>query len=372
MPRERGPENAPPGYPPRSTLRRWNDFHAPRQAVEIGVRPEHLRLADAGTADQADGIRLDAEVVLVEQLGESHLVHLRAYDHHELVVRGNAHTRLRSGDRVVAWAPAEALHVFITDGRACRRLFHEGAPDNPTAAPLTHSASTQAPAATGCTPFGTACLATSGHETTKWLTSGTHRWPPSGRPDRPIGLSPPPSFPKECSMPRTRSTRLSVLLAIGAFGTAGPSQAHDVDSHLEGLSEVPSVATAATGKFSASIDETTGSIAYRLAYSGLEGDVRQAHIHFGQRKVNGGIMVFLCQTSFNPDPTGLAPTCLQSGAVTGTLTAANVIGPTGQGVDPGGFTDLVAAIRAGAAYANVHTTKFAGGELRAQLAAKDE
>ncbi|WP_374565339.1 TOBE domain-containing protein [Ideonella sp.] len=95
------------------------------------MRPEHLRLAEAGATSLADGIRLDAEVVLVEQLGESHLVHLRAYDHHELVVRGNAHTRLRAGDRVVAWAPPEALHVFITDGRACRRLFPEGAADTP-------------------------------------------------------------------------------------------------------------------------------------------------------------------------------------------------------------------------------------------------
>lgn len=173
-------------------------------------------------------------------------------------------------------------------------------------------------------------------------------------------------------MPRIRSLPLSTLLAIGLSGGAGLARAHDVDSHLEGLSEVPSVATAASGKFSATIDEAGGSIQYRLAYSGLEGDVRQAHIHFGQRKVNGGVMVYLCQTTFNPDPTGLAPTCPQSGAVTGTLTAANVIGPTGQGVDAGGFADLVMAIKAGAAYANVHSTKFPGGEVRAQLAAKDD
>ena len=76
-------------------------------------------------------------------------------------------------------------------------------------------------------------------------------------------------------MPRTRSTRLSVLLAAGVWGAAGLAQAHDVDSHLQGLSEVPSVATAASGKFSATIDEVNGSIAYRLAYNGLEGEVVQ-------------------------------------------------------------------------------------------------
>lgn len=173
-------------------------------------------------------------------------------------------------------------------------------------------------------------------------------------------------------MQRTRSARLGFqLAAAGLFSVAGVAQAHDVDAHLDGLSEVPSISTTATGKFSANIDETAGTITYRLAYNGLEGEVRQAHIHFGQRRVNGGVMLWLCQTTFNPDPTGLAPTCPQSGPVTGTLTAANVVGPTGQGVDAGGFADVVAAIRAGVAYANVHTTKFPSGEVRAQLNDKE-
>ena len=99
----------------------------------------------------------------------------------------------------------------------------------------------------------------------------------------------------------------------------------------------------------------------------MQGDVRQAHIHFGQKGVNGGVSVFLCQTTFNPDPTGLAPTCLQSGEVTGLLLPANVVGPGGQGISPGEFAELVAAIRHGVAYVNVHSTLFPGGEIRGQL-----
>jgi hypothetical protein len=46
---------------------------------------------------------------------------------------------------------------------------------------------------------------------------------------------------------------------------------------------------------------------------------------------------------------------------------ANVIGPTGQGVSPGEFAEFVQALRAEAAYGNVHTTRFPAGEIRAQV-----
>jgi hypothetical protein len=95
--------------------------------------------------------------------------------------------------------------------------------------------------------------------------------------------------------------------------------------------------------------------------------VRQAHIHVGQRSANGGVSVFLCQTTFNPDPSGLAPACPESGTVSGVLNAANVLGPGGQGVAAGEFAELVDAIRSGVTYVNVHSTTLPGGEIRGQL-----
>ena len=56
-----------------------------------------------------------------------------------------------------------------------------------------------------------------------------------------------------------------------------------------------------------------------------------------------------------------------SGTVTGTFSAADVIGPAGQGVDPAEFAALLQAIADGASYANVHTTVFPTGEIRGQL-----
>ena len=54
--------------------------------------------------------------------------------------------------------------------------------------------------------------------------------------------------------------------------------------------------------------------------------------------------------------------------VEGTRTAADMFGgATAQGIAPGEFDELVRALRAGATYANVHTTGRPGGEIRGQL-----
>ena len=49
-----------------------------------------------------------------------------------------------------------------------------------------------------------------------------------------------------------------------------------------------------------------------------------------------------------------------------------MIGPTAQGIQPGEFDKLVAAIRAGVTYANIHNAIFMGGEIRGQINDSDE
>jgi multiple sugar transport system ATP-binding protein len=92
---------------------------APGQPVEIGIRPEHLRVADG--AAPAAAIRFGGEVTLIEQLGESHLVYLRCADGLELVSRASGPTRLRVGDRIALEADPAGLHVFDAAGTACAR-----------------------------------------------------------------------------------------------------------------------------------------------------------------------------------------------------------------------------------------------------------
>ena len=113
---------------------------------------------------------------------------------------------------------------------------------------------------------------------------------------------------------------------------------------------------------------TRDGLAYKLSYSGLEGDVTQSHIHFGQRGVAGAISAFFCSNEPNP-PAGTQACPPSPATITGTIKAADVIGPTAQGIAPGELGELLKAIRAGATYANVHSTKFPGGEIRAQLRA---
>lgn len=130
------------------------------------------------------------------------------------------------------------------------------------------------------------------------------------------------------------------------------------------------VSTGASGRFKATIDDNAKMIHYELSYEGLESNVTQAHIHFGQHHTVGGIVVWLCQTAVNPAPaavSALTPTCPQAGTVTGTITPAQVLAVAGQGIATEEFEELARAIRAGAAYANVHSVTFGPGEIRGQL-----
>jgi hypothetical protein len=178
-------------------------------------------------------------------------------------------------------------------------------------------------------------------------------------------------------MVRSRFAIFSVCAALtGAVTSPSVSSVSAADgkrsfsTRLRGFNEVTSISTTATGSFRARLNADGTSLHYTLSYSGLSPDVLQAHIHFGQQHTNGGVMVFLCQTATNPDPTGLAPACpATEGTVEGDITAANIItvGAGDKGLLAGEFDEFVRALRNDSGYANVHTTPFPGGEIRGQL-----
>lgn len=162
--------------------------------------------------------------------------------------------------------------------------------------------------------------------------------------------------------------RLTALLAMAALLPFTAAQADNKVFKVELVSyqEVPALSTGGSGEFRARISNDDSEIQYELTYDGLTDSPTQAHIHFGQKYVNGSISTFLCSNLGN-GPAGTQACPAQPGVITGTITAANVIGPTGQGIAAGELAELISAIRAGAAYVNVHTVAFPGGEIRSQL-----
>lgn len=145
---------------------------------------------------------------------------------------------------------------------------------------------------------------------------------------------------------------------------------------LIGYNETPlTINSSASGNFTGTLSSDGTSLQYTLTYQDLSSQVQQAHIHFGRPAITGQIVLFLCTNLGNAPGTVPTPqACPQSGTITGTLTAADVIARATQGIDSGatGFAEMIKAMHAGAAYANVHSANFPGGEIRGALKAGDD
>ena len=167
---------------------------------------------------------------------------------------------------------------------------------------------------------------------------------------------------------RFTATILAAAAIAATSAIASDGNRKSFATNLLGYEEVPAVNTAATGTLQLSIANNEQSVDYTLAYSGMQGIVTQAHIHFAQKGVNGGIMVWLCGSAVLPGPAG-TPACPgQGGSVSGTFGAGQVIGPlVNQQMTPGDLAGVIDALRNGVAYANVHTTLSPGGEIRGQI-----
>ena len=177
----------------------------------------------------------------------------------------------------------------------------------------------------------------------------------------------------------------AVLVGVGtaSYALAAQSERHgqgnspgteSFHATLSGLQETPANFTTGSGQFDATLDRSTETLHFVFTYSNLKGQkvpngkILFAHVHFGQRNVAGGVSFFLCDNSAVP---AVPRTCPDdgtgSGTVEGDVTAANVIGPNGQGIDAGAFDAIVKEMEDGFAYANIHTTRMPGGEIRGQI-----
>ena len=164
------------------------------------------------------------------------------------------------------------------------------------------------------------------------------------------------------------------LAIAAALAVALPAIAEDgapLRATLTGYHEVPSVSSKADGEFEARVRADGNSIDYTLAWEGLQADVLMSHIHFAQKSVNGPIIVWLCGTTAQPGPAGTQTCPGRSGMIKGTFTSADVLAsPATQQLAAGDLAALIAAMRAGSAYVNIHSTVSTGGEMRGQITAR--
>ncbi|MCG8349402.1 MAG: CHRD domain-containing protein [Chloroflexales bacterium] len=144
---------------------------------------------------------------------------------------------------------------------------------------------------------------------------------------------------------------LVLMLATTGMAAAAPRV---FIAEADGTQEVPAVETSAQGAAVFVLSDDGESLGYRVWVIGLE-DVRFAHIHLAPEGANGPVVAFLRRDRVDGPVRGKY--------AEGILTAADLVGPlAGKSV-----SDLVAEIKAGNTYINIHTDAFPPGELRGQI-----
>jgi hypothetical protein len=168
-------------------------------------------------------------------------------------------------------------------------------------------------------------------------------------------------------MPRVHRLAIVVPFIVALLVPAGAAPAELPETgqtRMFGIQEVPVILTAGQGRFQFRVRRNR--VDWQLSYASVEGTVTQAHIHLGQTGVNGAIAVFLCSNLSN-GPAGTQACPASPATIGGSFNETDVLAIAAQGLPAGGFARLVAALRAGATYANVHSTLFPGGEIRGQI-----
>ena len=98
----------------------------PGPAVEeliLGVRPEHLKLAEPGAG------RLNGNIRLAEHLGSETLLHIDVGLSEHLIVKDEGMSRWQSGEAVAVLLDAATAHVFHPSGPVLARQISPRAAD---------------------------------------------------------------------------------------------------------------------------------------------------------------------------------------------------------------------------------------------------
>jgi hypothetical protein len=153
---------------------------------------------------------------------------------------------------------------------------------------------------------------------------------------------------------------MTTMVLVAAMATtavtASAQQRVTVKAMIGGHNEVPGVSTGAHGVATVTVDRGAGRVDYQIDIFNLPTGIVGAHIHVGPLGVNGPIIFGFP-----------IPAVGQSGAfqLKGSLSSSELQARATSGIHT--FDDAAFAIASGAAYVNVHTQAFQGGEIRGQL-----
>ncbi len=146
------------------------------------------------------------------------------------------------------------------------------------------------------------------------------------------------------------------LLFAGALvvGAGQASAAETFFAHMDSSENVPANSSKAQSQLILQYTDE-GNLNFKLMLSNID-EFSVSHIHCAPAGLNGPAGVNLA---------ALTPPSAVNGTIEGVITV-----PNGNGVNNCGWVtnaDVVAAIKAGNAYVNVHTKSVPGGVIRGQL-----
>ncbi|HEU4720823.1 MAG TPA: CHRD domain-containing protein [Gemmatimonadaceae bacterium] len=161
-------------------------------------------------------------------------------------------------------------------------------------------------------------------------------------------------------MPTASQQLVIPIRASDAAALRSPNAPAEDHFHAtaSGREEVPPNDSRGHGTATFKLSDDGTSLTYRLIVANLE-NVTQSHIHIAPEGANGPVVVFLFGF--------VAGGVTENGPLAeGTISQANLIARPAIGFG-GTMAELLAAMRSGNAYVNVHTVALPAGEVRGQV-----
>jgi hypothetical protein len=145
---------------------------------------------------------------------------------------------------------------------------------------------------------------------------------------------------------------IALLAVVGCDDdddVTGPELERSFVATMTGLKERPNaISPAGNGTATFTLDDAETTLSYSISVASMTSTITASHIHLGNANVTGSVIIALT-------------TPINGQTVTGTITNQTALG---LGLS---FPSLIALIRNGDTYVNVHTSNNTGGEIRGQI-----